>query len=81
MQSGGSPRYELSERDAHAECSKSGPASTIPWRKRDSASLLSTFDTGYLLVSEQQLAQAVGAVFDAGHSVQGWAAAQTYLLH
>jgi hypothetical protein len=35
----------------------------------------STFDTDYVLVSEQQLARAVGALFDAGHSVQGWAAA------
>jgi hypothetical protein len=36
---------------------------------------LSTFDTDYLLVSEQALAQAVEVLSASGHTIHGWAAA------
>ena len=75
MQSGGSPRYELSERAAARRVLQER-ASFHPLAEAGvSIFALSTFDTDYLLVLEQQLARAVGALFDAGHSVQGWAAA------
>jgi len=76
MQSGGSPRYELSERAAPRRALQERASFYHPLAEAGvSIFALSTFETDYLLVSEQQLARAVGALFDAGHSVQGWAAA------
>lgn len=64
MQSGGSPRYELSERAAPRRALQERASFYHPLAEAGvSIFALSTFDTDYLLVSEQQLARAVGALF------------------